>query len=272
MTTDATLSPELDPGPPTWGARVRALLAVPGRLLGALLIPDRVMPAVVARQRSGAPLLVLVLCGLTASAVIGLRVDTTASVLNDEIQMQKHMGPDFEPRSDRELNEEINKQTTVEQVKLGLSAGLLTPLLVFTLGLAVLFAGRYVGGKTTFGGAMAAASHASLPMAVKSLVVAAMAWPSRVLTPGDVDALRHVAVIGPPGSSPLHFFSVDAFLLWSVFLLVFGLAAAGQMTRRRSFLTVVFCFAIFQLWTGGASGAAGGPGPGPHMMPPGGHQ
>jgi len=264
-----TLSPEIEPPPPTLGERIRRVLAVPARLLGALFIPDRMMPRVVGEERSTAAFLAVVLFALGAAFVVGQRVDVSRQVLMQEDMNRQMMGPDAPMRSDRELIEEIGKQRTIEQVKLGLSAGLATPAWIFGLSLAVLLIGRYVGGRPTMGRAVAAAANASLPAAVKSGLVMAMAWPSAVLTPKAIDEINRVAVIPPLGDGFLRFASVDAFMLWSVLLLGFALAAAAGMSRRRSFITVLVCFAMFQLLTGGAAGPAAGPGPGP-MMPPGG--
>jgi hypothetical protein len=270
MSTEQTLTPELDPGPVALGTRIRNLLAVPGRLLGVLVVPDRVMPSVVGRQRCGAAFLAIILCGLASAYVVGSRIDTGAAVLQEEAAMQKQKGAEFEARSDRELGEEIAKQRTIEQVKLGLGAGLGTPFFVLLLGIGMFLLARYVGGRPTFLGALSASAHAALPAAVKSLVVAAMAWPSSVLTSADAATLGRVAVLAPAGGPLMRFLSVDAFVLWSVILLVFGLAAAGQMSRRRSFITVFICFVLYQLLTGGAAGADHGPGPTMTGMPPGG--
>src|SRR5215470_4056003 len=194
MANEQPLAPELDAGPPPLGARMRSLIVVPGRLIGALVFPDRFVPAAVEKRHGVAALLAVVLCGLLSAYVVGERIDVTSKVLQDEVTAQKNAGADYEGKSDRELREDIAKGRTIEQVKLGLSAGLLQPVLILLLAIVVFFAGRFVGGRTSFAGSFSAAAVAWLPRAVKSLVITALALPSPTLAPADVDQLNALAV------------------------------------------------------------------------------
>src|SRR5262249_53153459 len=152
--------------------RVKQALAVPVRLLGALFVPDRVMPRVIGEERSSAAYVTIVLLALFAAFVVGQRVDVSRDVYRQEGMARHMMGADAPQKSDREIAEEIAKQRTIAQVKLGLSAGLATPILIFGLAVGLLLVGRYVGGRPTMGRSVAAAANASLPFAVKSALVA----------------------------------------------------------------------------------------------------
>jgi hypothetical protein len=239
--------------------RVMRILMAPVRLVGALVLPDRTMPRVVARERGTGALLVLMLCAGVSAVVIGQRVDPTSAVLAEETQMLQMQGEGAEPRSDRDIAEEIDKRRTMSQVMLGLSAGLWTPLLAGLLALGVFAAGRFVGGKPTMPRSFAAATHGMLPMGVKSLAIAASAWSARSLSPMEIDKLAKIGSVGPIG--PLA--GVDLFVVWAVVLLWFGLAASASITRRRALITTLVGFAIFLLIFGDVGAAAMGPG-GPH--------
>src|SRR5688572_18313824 len=148
--------------------RVMRVLMAPVRVASALVMPDRTMPRVVARERgAGALLTVMLLAGFSAF-VLGSRLDPTAAVLAEETQMLQMQGKDAEARSDREIAEEIEKKRTMGQVMLGLSAGLWTPILAGLLAIGVFGAGRFVGGKPTMPKSFAAAAHTMLPLGVKS--------------------------------------------------------------------------------------------------------
>lgn len=252
MTNEQPLTPELDSGTVPVGVRIRSIVAVPARLIGVLIVPDRVMPSMVKDRRAWAPFLAILLCCLTSAYVVGSRIDVSSKILQDEVMAQKRMGPDYEAKSDREMKEDIAKGRTIEQVKLGLLAGLGQPALIFVFALVVFLLGRYVGGRTTFSGSLAAAAAARLPIAVKSLVVAVMALPTSTLTPADLEALQGVAVFHLP--APLAIFTVDAFGLWVAVLLVFGLAAAAQISRTRAFVTVWIGYALVLLCAVGIAG------------------
>jgi hypothetical protein len=242
------------------GARLRRAIAVPFRLIAALIFPDRGMPHAVGRERGGPALIALVLCAGLGAFVIGSRVDPTAAVLQEETMRMR--GPDAEARSDREIQEEIDKRRTMTQVKLGLSAGLYLPLVVGLLAVGVFMAGRFVGGKPNMQRSFAAASHAMLPQAVKSVAIAIAAWPAERIAPMDVERLSGLGAFGPVGP----FQTLDGFVLWTGVLLIFGLAAAAQITRRRALVTTIILLTLFLLLTGEV-GAQGPGGPGGHPMP-----
>lgn len=253
-----------DPDAPrSFGTRVKRAIAVPGRLLAAMLLPDKGMPHVVARERGGAALVTIVLCAGLAAYVQATRFDTTAQVLQGEtMRMQMQGAAQAEARSDRELGEEIAKTRTMGQVMMGLTAGGWIPLKILLLSLGLFAVGRYVGGRATFTRSFAAMAHASLPIAVKSLAIAVMAWPRSVLTPPDVEQLQKFSQIALVGGPLARFATVDLFGLWMLVLAGFGLAAAASISKKRAFITVTILYVLALLISGAQAG--GGPGPGGH--------
>jgi hypothetical protein len=260
-TTEPQLTRSIDePEAVTYSLRERVLrlLRAPLWLVGALVIPDRIIPRAVGRERGGLALAAIVLCAGLAALSIGSRLDPTAAVLAQETMMLQAQGSDAEPRSDREISEEITKQRTMGQVMLGLSAGAWTPLLIGLLALGVFATGRFVGGKPNMRASFAAAAHGMLPMGVKSIAVAITARSATVLSPMEVDKLWRIGTVGPIG--PLQ--GLDLFVVWSAVLFVFGLAAAASISRRRALVTSLVVFTMFILIFGDL-GAAPGPMP-PH--------
>lgn len=257
-----------DPDAPrSFGTRVKRALAVPGRLLGAMFLPDGGMPHVVGRERGGAAVLAVMLCMAIAAAVLALRVDTTSTVMQQEtMRIQMQGAQQAEARSDRELQEEVDKSRAMAQVKLGL-APVLAPLWIVlgTLGCVVVaWAG---GGKPKLKKMWATVSHAWLPWGVKALAVAAIAWPRSKLTPEDIQKLdgfsRFAEVTGPLA----RFATFDVFFLWSMALIAFGLGAAASVSRRRAFIIVAIVVVLLQLLMGALAGG-GPPGGGQGPMPP----
>ncbi|HKA91764.1 MAG TPA: YIP1 family protein [Haliangiales bacterium] len=261
-------------GPPSFGQRLRRIAAIPVRMLGALLLPDRTMPGVVADARFAAPLLFVVACGLFSAWMVGRRLDMS-------FLMNMHPAPGAQQQqggqggqgggggtpemSDRELDEMMQKEKAKAQVMLGLDAGVLTPIKILLAALGILAVGRYVGGKTSAKGALAAASYGALPFGVKSLLVAAAASSHASLTPMMLPALLPFAYVGPAGPGPLKLLAIDPFLVWAFVIIGFGLAAASHMSRRKVIVTLLVCFCLYQLLSGGAAPEMPGPG-GPMMM------
>ena len=246
--------------------RLRRAIAVPGRMLASLIVPDRYLPRVVFGERATAAVLALMLCAGVSAWVVGSRIDMTQQVLQQDAMTTRMMGADAEQRSDRDIAEQIAKDRTIAQVKMGLSAGLWVPLQIGLIALGLYLLGRYVGGRPNMARTATAAAYGSLPLGVKSLVVAASAWPHTTLSPTDIEKLQHASQLSAGLVGPLaSITTVDAFTLWSVILLGFGLAAAATISRRRAFISIAICFVLLSLLTGGGPP----PGPGGHGPMPG---
>src|SRR5688500_8651371 len=59
----STATDDDDDVPVGLGVRLRQIVAVPGRLLAALFLPDKGVPRMVTTARYGAPLAAVILCG-----------------------------------------------------------------------------------------------------------------------------------------------------------------------------------------------------------------
>jgi hypothetical protein len=265
------------------GERLRRIVAVPGRLLGALFLPDKVIPQQVNAQRYGAALLAVILCGLLGQAAIGARLDVSTDILQ---QAAQDMGGPGGPggggggggsasggsgqgaqaaavKSDREIQEDITKSLAVERVTRALKAGVWVPLRILLLTLAVFLLLVFVGGKPTLSRSFAATTHAVLPYAVKGLIIAAAAYAQTSLTPSQADTL----VANPLAPAIMRLGGIegllgafDPFLLWSAALLGVGMAPAGEISRKRAFITLVVGFALFVSFCIIAASCSGGGG------------
>lgn len=260
---------------PSLRERLAAFARPPARIFGALLVPDRTLPTVVAEERYGGALLVVTVMALLAAGVIGLRYDVTADVLarnagaaptaaasgSNRNQSGTAAPVEDAPKSDREIEDEITKARAVGKVKLGLAAGLGTPFGVVTLALGLYLIGRFVGGKPTMKRALAAAAHASLPGAVKAGLAAVIAFQLPAVRPDEVDGLAVFpdgggAALADPVAARL-FAGVDLFTVWTVLLCAFGLAAAARMGRTRAFIAVLVSFTLWLAVTRLAGGGGG---------------
>jgi hypothetical protein len=248
-----------DEAPASFAERVRAAVAVPARLLGALFLPDRWLPPQVGAQRYGAALVAIIICGLLGAGAVALRLDVTSDVLAAAARPQgppegmagggekTHEQPPT--KSDRELQEEIAKSLATKRAGSLLSAGLLNPLLVMMIAVVVYLLLVFVGGTPTIGKTFTATAHAALPFAVKWLVLAGAALAQVSLTPAQAETLVGNplqplwAGLGPIGAR--YFSGVDPFLLWSIVIMGFGMAAAGQITRKRAFVTIAWVMLLY---------------------------
>jgi Yip1 domain len=239
-------------------ARKRRALAALTAPLAALLFPDRAVPPIVATGRFRAAMAITIVSALLAAAAIWIRIDVGPEVraasggdLPPQAASTGEDQPVEEVKTDTEVEEEIEKRTAVVRVKVALAAALGTPAKILFLALGLFLLGRYVGGKPTTQGALAAAAVGSLPWAVRSLIAAAAALRQPAIAPADLDGLvagGFASALGPSALATL-LGGVDLFTLWSVVLCGFGLSAAAGIGRVRSFVAVAIGFAFILMLT-----------------------
>lgn len=273
--TSNSLRSEIEPAPHPLAALRRAV-AVPGRLLGALLAPDRTLPTEVAAGRYGAALLAAILAALVSAAAVGARIDMTHAVMTkNPVRTEdgvtttapppgSNRPAEDEVKSDREIDEQITHETAVERVKLGLGAGLGTPLELLLLAIGLYLLARYVGGKPTLRGSMVTAVHGALPGAVKAVLVAVAAWRTPSLQLDEIPSLAAAWPAAPNAVGiPRLLAAADPFALWSAVILGFGLAAAAGISRKRAFAAIGIGFLLYlvvtQLVAGSPPPPAGAP-------------
>jgi hypothetical protein len=257
---------DLEPIHPPARERLRRLGRGAYRPVAALLFPSRGVPPLVTAGRYQVALVVVLGAALLSAFAVGSRLDMGPAIRAMNAEAPRGPGgggemPAPELKTDREIAEEIDKATAVTRVKLGLDAGLMTPLAIFFLGLGLFLLGRYVGGSPSVSRSMAAAAVGSLPLAVRSLIEAAAAFRQESVLP------QHLGKLVEAGwpfdlQHPLAvrlLTGIDLFTLWSFVLLGFGLAAAASIRRRRAFIALAVATIVYLLIT---QVILGGPPPG----------
>ena len=240
-------------------------LATPLRPFVVALVPDRMGPDITA-GRYGWPLLSVVVCACIAAFALGMRLDVGPEVRAENSGAPPVTAPasttaDSKPteiKTDREIDEDIAQRATVDRVKLGLGAALATPLRILAFGLALLLFARFIGGKPTMPRALTVAALAAVPGAVRSLVIALVAWRQPRVFPDELDSLVRFPQVIPDGHPVLArlFAGVDVFTWWSVIIVGFGLCTAADLKPRKSIvaiaISVVLYLVVTRLIMGGA--------------------
>jgi len=230
-------------------------LAAPLRPFFVVLVPDRNVRLEVSGGHYGLPLLSVVMCACIAAFAVGTRLDVGPAVRADNAgEMASPANANSKPaeiKTDREIDEEIAKRVAVDRVKLGMGAVLATPLRVLALGLAILLLAKFIGGKPTMPRALTVAALASVPGAVRSLVMAVVAWRQPRVFPDELDSLVSFPQVIPDGHPVLArlLAGVDVFTWWSVVILAFGLCAAADVKPRKSIVAIAIGFVLYLLVT-----------------------
>jgi hypothetical protein len=186
------------------------------------------------------------MCSCVAAFALGTRLDVGPMVraMNAGEAPTAKSRP-AEIKTDREIDEEIGKMQSVIRVKLGLDAALKTPLMIFALALALLLLARYIGGKPTMPRVMTVAALAAVPGAVRSLVVAVVAWRQPRVFPDELGSLVTFSQVhGHPVLERL-LAGVDVFTWWSVVILAVGMCAAADIKPRKSIVAIAISFLLY---------------------------
>ncbi|HSD86699.1 MAG TPA: YIP1 family protein, partial [Kofleriaceae bacterium] len=213
-------------------------------------------------------------CACVAAFALGTRLDLGPEVRADNAgtppkaataAATKAADPKpAELKTDREIDEDIARRTTVARVKLGLGAVFETPLRVIALGLAMLLLARFIGGKPTMPRALTVAALAAVPGAVRSLVTALVAWRQPRVFPDELDSLVRLPRVIPDGHPVLArlLAGVDVFTWWSIVIVAFGLCAAADLKPRKSIIAIAISFVLYLVVTRLIMGGGAEPPPG----------
>ena len=95
------------------------------------------------------------------------------------------------------------------------------------------------------------AALAAVPGAVRSLVMAVVAWRQPRVFPDELDSLVRAPQVIPDGNPVLAKLAagVDVFTWWSVIILAFGLCAAADLKPRKSIAAIAISFVLYLLVT-----------------------
>ena len=203
--------------------------------LGVLFVPASIT-RVVTTRRAGLPLLVILLVSLGSALIVGPKLDIRAEVPAEEM-----VAGQMVPVSEMDLQTKRDKAQKLARVKLGLAAGLMTPLAIVLLGMAVGALGRYAGGRPPPRAALSLAAHASLPIVVRAVLTGLAAATGPPLRPDQVSSLVPPGPLAAHVGGPLALLlgQADVFTLWVMVLLVIGFPAATGMKRLPGTITIV---------------------------------
>lgn len=215
--------------------RILRLLASPLKPFFVVLVPDHHVGTEVVAARYGWPLLTSIACACIAAFALASRVDVGPEVRAEDakVEVDGAKKPE-EIKTDREIDEAIDQRAALVRVKLGVSAVAGTPFGVLVFAIVLLLLARFVGGKPTMARMFTVAALAGIPGAVRSILIAVVAFRQDRILPSDFESL----VQSPFGI---------VFAVWSAVIVVFGLAAGASMSKVKAFITTVVGLVVLVL-------------------------
>jgi len=206
-------------------------------LVAALTSPERGLAAAADRRRPLSALLVVTLLSLLYAAVALPRFDYEAAVA------AAPRPPDAEEQTPHQQEEALAQARKLGTIVGWASAAAGPAIQAVGLGLALFLAFLLAGTSPGFKSTLAVSAHALLPNAIwKLLLLPALIQKAPVNPTGLVKLLpSSLAAMLPASASPIlaaAASSLDLFTLWTVVLLVLGMARAAGSSRTRTAVVV----------------------------------
>ena len=207
--------------------------------------PVATLRDVVSRRSVWPALLAATLVASAQAVVLAPRLDLAAVV--EQKLARSPAAHDLTPHERQEALDQARKVSTV-----GLAAsGLLGPSLTILSVAVVLWIGfRVAGARPAFAATAAVASYGLLPSALGVLLsIPALAARERIM-PTDLERLlpANLLVFAPAGSTgPLASLlgAIDVFALWSLVLVILGMAEAAGTSRGRAAAATLVLFGAY---------------------------
>lgn len=226
-----------------------------GRVIGALISPEKTFRSIAERPTWVVPLLLLVLLSLGVGLVMQQRVDQGELV---KYQMEK-MGVDLGKEQLEKIESEAENQSTLRRTLGFAGGGVAVVAGYFLLAALFLITFRLTGSEINFWRSLAVMVHGLLPHGVAALLNIPLALSRTEISPEEMmsgglltSSLRPLAPEGSPVLASL-LGNLDFFTIWSVVLLILGYRAAARVSTSTA-TTVVLV--LWGLWVLGKVGFA----------------
>lgn len=225
--------------------------------LALLFAPDRAMERQARVGRVVWLFLFAWVCALLLGAALAVRVDarpTTLKKLDSNGQLQS--------MSDRQIADETRNAERFAQV-VSVAKGVVGPPLQLGLGCAsILVLTWFLRGRVKGSAVVPVAAATLLPGALANLLDAASAFRHAAIPPDGVPLTPRslaavLTLVAHPIPDPWSKLgnALDFFSLWSAMMLGFGVAAAGQMPKKRALIGTLVAWVCYRLLTHVAVGS-----------------
>lgn len=190
-------------------------------------------------------------CSVLLAGTLAIRVDAGDATLS-----QLEMSGGLKNMSDRQIAEETTKAERIFKV-MSIAKGVFAPLLNLGLGcLALLVLIWFFRGRVDKRAVAPVAAATLLPGGFADLIDAAAAFQHSAipaegvpLAPRDLNAV--LTLVGHPLAEPWTKLGgvLDFYSFWAAVLMAYGVAAAGQVPRKRALIGTFVAWVCFRLLT-----------------------
>lgn len=228
----------MEPGAPQQPGRTNPF----ERLAGIFISPAETLRSIAARPDWLVPFLLILVVSIGANFVVAPHIDLEPQV---RAQVEKQGGGEEDVDRALEIVEKFGKFQSI-------ITAVFVPIILIVTAAILLLVVKVLGGEGTFKQLFSITNYSWMPQMLKAIISTAIIAPK-----GMIDA-RHLATLlrsnlgflADPLEAPVAFSflsSLDAFTIWTLFLLTVGLSEASRFSRGKAATIVVILWLLMVL-------------------------
>lgn len=218
-----------------------------GRVAGVLFSPTRTFEAIRERPTWLVALVVLVLLGVAAGAMLGQKIDWEEVAREQLAQSGRQI-------SEQDMERAISVTETLGSAMVYAGPLVFGPLAYLLMALLFWVMLKLLGGEFSYKTSFATTLHGLMPNAVSALLTMPVILSRNELDMDQVNTgtllASNLGAFAPEETSNIMrtlLASVDVFSIWSVVLLTIGFSVVGSVSRGKAAATVIALWIVYIL-------------------------
>ncbi len=213
------------------------------RIIGVLFSPGETFDSIVKRPNIMGPLLVFVVISIISSIAVAVKVDFDA-LAREAIEANPNIPPD-------KAEGAIGMTKAVMKITMYTSPLLIVIMLVISAGVCLL-AFKMFGGEGDFNIALSVTAYAWFPRLIRGILGAIVMLSKSSLSIFELQnpIMSNLGFLFDPKTQPVQYTigsALDVFNIWSLVLLIIGLAAMSKLSKVRSAVIVIVLWLVVNL-------------------------
>jgi hypothetical protein len=215
------------------------------RILGVLFSPEPTFESIVQRPNILGPLLVFVVIAILSSVAVAVKVDFNA-LAREAIEANPNIPAD-------RVESSVSMTKGIMKVSMYASPLLIVLMLVITAAVCLL-AFRMFGGEGNFNIALSVTVYAWFPRLIRGILGAIVMLTKSSMSIYDLQnpVMSNLAFLFDPKTQPVQYTlgsAIDIFNIWSLVLLIIGMASMSKLSKARSAAIVIVLWVIVNLFS-----------------------
>ena len=223
------------------------------RLAGVFISPAETHKSIAARPDWLVPFLLILVVSIGANFVVAPHIDFEPQI---RAQVEKQGGGEEDVEQALGMVEKFGKFQSI-------ITAVFVPIILIVTAAVLLLAVKVMGGEGTFKQVFSITNYSWMPQILKAIIATAIIVPKGMIDARHLGTLlkSNLGFLADPLEAPVAFSflsSLDAFTIWTLFLLTVGLSEAARFSRAKAATIVVILWLVIVLAKAGlaALGAA----------------